>query len=67
MVTSISEADLRTQSEDVPAEGPALPAELTSGLGDEGLLGVVTGAGIAAGCEEDHKGSGVLQTRMAST
>ena len=48
-VTSVWEAGLRDKPEDVYAEGPALPAEVTGRLGDEGVLGVATGAGPAAG------------------
>ena len=48
-VTSVLEAGLRAKPEDVLTGGPALPAEVTGRLGDEGVLGVATGAGPAAG------------------
>ena len=48
-VTSVWEAALGDKSEDVHAEGPALPAEVTGRMGDEVVLGVATGADPAAG------------------
>ena len=48
-VTSVWEVGLRDKPEDVHAKGPALPAEVTGRLEDEGVLGVATGAGPAAG------------------
>ena len=48
-VTTVLEDGLGDKPEDMDAEGPALPAEVTGRLGDEGVLGVATGAGPAAG------------------
>ena len=65
-VMSLSEAGLGAKPEDVQAEGPALPAEVTGRLGNQGELGEQTGAISAAGCGEDRTGSGALQPEMAS-
>ena len=48
-VTSVLEDGLGDKPEDVQTGGPALPAEVTGRLEDEGVLGVATGAGPAAG------------------
>ena len=66
-VTSMLEAGLGAKPEDVHAEGPALPAEVTGRLGDKGVLGVATGTSPAAGCGEDHKGSEASQPEVAYT
>ena len=64
-MTSVWEAGLGAKPADVLAKGPALPAEVTGRLVDEGVLGIATGAGLAAGCGDDRKGSGALQPTMA--
>ena len=66
-VISMLVAGLGVMPAVVPTEGPALPAEVTGRLGDERVLGIATGAGIAAGFREDHKRSGAPQSEMAST
>ena len=67
-VMSVSEAGLGAKPVDVQAEGPALPAEVTGRLGNQGVLGEQTGAVPvpAAGCWEDRTGSGAPRPEMAS-
>ena len=65
-VMSLSETGLGAKPVGVQAEGPALPAEVTVRLGNQGVLGEQTGAISAAGCGEDLTGSGALRPEMAS-
>lgn len=66
-VTSELEASLAAKPGTILAKGPALPAEVTGRLVDEGVLGVGTGAGPAAGCGEDQQGSEASQPEVAYT
>ena len=65
-VMSVSEAGLGAKPVDVQAEGPALPAEVTGRLGNQGVLGAETGAVPAAGCRQECTGSGAPLPEMAS-
>ena len=65
-VMLVSEAGLGAKPVDVQAEGPALPAEVTGRLGNEGVLGAETGAVPMAGCGEDSTGSEAPLAEMAS-
>ena len=65
-VMLLSEAGLGAKPVGVQAKGPALPAEVTGGLGAQVLLGSETGAIPAAGCVEDLTGSGAPGPEMAS-
>ena len=65
-VMSLLEAGLGTKPVDVQAEGPALPAEVTGRLGNQGVLGEQTGAISATGCGEDRTGSGAPRPELAS-
>ena len=65
-VMSASEAGLGTKPVDVQAEGPALPAEVTGRLGNQGVLGERTGAISAEGRREDPTGSGAPRPELAS-
>ena len=63
-VMSASEAGLGTKPVDVQAEGPALPAEVTGRLGNQGVLGEQKGAISAEGRGEDHTGSEALDRAL---
>lgn len=65
-VTSVSEAGWGAKPPKVLAEGPALTAEVIDGLVEGGVLGMVTGAVLAAGRREGQPGSGAQQPGMAS-
>ena len=65
-VMSLSEAGLGAKPVGLQAKGPALPAEVTGRLGNQGVLGEQTGAVPAAGCWEDRTGSGAPLPEMAS-